>query len=242
MLDSSCNSFCYNNFIEKNRGGRGVLTTSLLTQAYQAIREKIIFSDLEPGKKISEKGLEEMLNIGRTPIREALIQLRQQELVYTIPQSGTYISLIDLSSAKNSRFVREHLERQIMIECCAKLTKETQKILESVIEEQEKALHAKDRRAFFYADNLFHKACFEIAGRQEVWSWIDDFNIHLERFRWLRISTEDLNWKVLIAQHHQVLEALINKDPEEADFLTATHLHMMLDEQEIVVNKFPDFF
>lgn len=218
------------------------MTTNLLTQAYQAIRKKIIYSDLEPGKKISEKGLEEMLNIGRTPIREALIQLRQQELVYTIPQSGTYISLIDLSSAKNARFVREYLERQIMIECCAKLTRGTQKILEAVIEEQEKATNAKDRRAFFHTDNLFHKACFEIAGRQEVWNWLDDHNIHLERFRWLRVTTEDLNWKIIMTQHYRLLDALINKDPEEADFLTAVHLHMMLNEQEIVVNKFPDFF
>lgn len=216
--------------------------TSLLSQAYQAIRKRIIYSDLDPGKKISEKGLEEMLKIGRTPIREALIQLRQQELVYTIPQSGTYISLIDLASAKNARFVREHLERQIMIECCAKLTSKTQKILETVIEEQEKAMNAKDRRAFFDSDNLFHKACFEIAGRQEVWNWLDDHNIHLERYRWLRVTTEDLNWKTIMTQHYRLLEALINKDTEEADFLTAVHLHLMLDEQETVINKFPHFF
>ncbi|WP_244987047.1 GntR family transcriptional regulator [Oceanobacillus caeni] len=216
------------------------MITSLQTQAYQAIRKKIIYSDLEPGKKISEKGLEEMLKIGRTPIREALIQLRKQELVYTIPQSGTYISLIDLPSAKNARFVREHLEKQIMIECCAKLTRETQIILETIIEEQEKAINANDRRTFFHTDNLFHEACFEIAGRQEVWNWLDDHNIHLERFRWLRVTTENL--KIIMTQHYRLLEALINKDAEEAYFLTALHLHMMLDEEEIIVNKFPDFF
>ncbi|MDU6522850.1 MAG: GntR family transcriptional regulator, partial [Enterococcus sp.] len=72
------------------------MENSLQSQAYQSIRKKIIYSDLEPGKKISEKGLEGMFNIGRTPIRESLIQLRQQELVYTIPQSGTYVSQIDL--------------------------------------------------------------------------------------------------------------------------------------------------
>jgi DNA-binding GntR family transcriptional regulator len=218
------------------------MATSLLTQAYQAIRQKIIYSDLEPGKKISEKGLEEMLNIGRTPIREALIQLRQQELVYTIPQSGTYIALIDLASAKNARFVREHIERQIMIECCAKLTRETRKVLETIIKEQEKATNANDRRAYFQTDNLFHKACFEIAGRQEIWNWLADHNIHLERFRWLRISIEDINLKILNTQHNRLLESLVNKDVEEANFLTAVHLHLMLDEQEIVVNKYPDFF
>ena len=59
------------------------MKSSLQSQAYQAIRKQIIYADLEPGRKISEKALEEHLAIGRTPIREALIQLRQQELVYT---------------------------------------------------------------------------------------------------------------------------------------------------------------
>lgn len=69
------------------------MKSSLQSQAYQAIRKQIIYADLEPGRKISEKALEEHLAIGRTPIREALIQLRQQELVYTIPQSGTKLIL-----------------------------------------------------------------------------------------------------------------------------------------------------
>ena len=71
------------------------IKTSLQNQAYQSIRRQIIYADLEPGKKVSEKKLEETHSIGRTPIREALIQLRQHGLVDSIPQSGNYISLID---------------------------------------------------------------------------------------------------------------------------------------------------
>ncbi|HEG3662218.1 TPA: GntR family transcriptional regulator, partial [Enterococcus faecium] len=106
------------------------MKTSLQNQAYQSIRQQIIYADLEPGKKVSEKKLEETLSIGRTPIREALIQLRHQGLVDTIPQSGNYISLIDLDLAKNARFVREHLERQIMLECCAKMNNQKKQVLE----------------------------------------------------------------------------------------------------------------
>ena len=122
------------------------IKTSLQNQAYQSIRRQIIYADLEPGKKYQKK-LEETLSIGRTPIREALIQLRQQGLVDTIPQSGNYISLIDLDSAKNARFVREHLERQIMLECCAKMNNQ-KRILETIISEQEKAVSQKNARSF----------------------------------------------------------------------------------------------
>lgn len=215
---------------------------SLQLQAFKAIRKKIIYCDLEPGKKISEKNLEELLNIGRTPIRESLIQLRQQELVYTIPQSGTYVSKIDLKSAENARFTREHLERQIMIECCAKLDEQTIKILQTVLDEQEKAAANKNERDFFAADNLFHEICFEIAHRREIWSWLDDYNTHLERFRWLRVITSGLPWTTILEQHYRIFEALIAKNPDEVNFLTSVHSHMMLNEKEIVVQRFPEYF
>ncbi|MDR1605637.1 MAG: GntR family transcriptional regulator [Streptococcaceae bacterium] len=216
--------------------------TSLQAQAFKAIRKRIIYSDLEPGIKISEKVLEDSLHIGRTPIRESLIQLRQQELVYTIPKSGTYVSKIDLKSAQNARFIRKHLEQEIMIECCAKMTEQTQKVLRTILDEQEKAVNNKDERAFFQADNLFHEACFDIAGRKQVWDWLDDHNTHLERFRWLRVTTSGLPWDNIMDEHYQLYHALITKNPEEANFLAAVHLHMMLNEQDIVIDKFPDYF
>lgn len=215
---------------------------TLQEQAYQAIRKKIIYCEFEPRRKISENDLTDMLNIGRTPVREALIQLRQQQLVYTIPQSGTYVSCIDLRSAQNARFVREQLERQIMMECCSKLTTQTQKVLDTIIEEQIKAINAKDMTSFFQADNLFHQACFEIAGRLEVWHWLNTHNTHLERFRWLRLTTEKLNWAPIVHEHQELYKALIDRNPEEANYLVAVHLHMMLKDLEPVTSVYPDYF
>ncbi len=60
-----------------------MVINNLQQQAYESIRKQIIYSELAPGSKISDKVLEEQLAIGRTPIREALIQLRNQELVKT---------------------------------------------------------------------------------------------------------------------------------------------------------------
>ena len=171
-----------------------------------------------------------------------MIQLRQQELVYTIPQSGTYVSKINLVSAENARFVREQLEEQIMIECCSKLDTQTRIVLETILEEQEKAVKINDERAFFRADNLFHEACFEIAGRKEVWNWLDDHNTHLERFRWLRVTIQGLPWEMIMEQHYDLLKALVDKKPEEARFQTGLHLHMMLKEQETVTQRYPEYF
>lgn len=129
-----------------------------------------------------------------------------------------------------------------MMECCAKLDKQTVKILQTVLDEQEKAATNKNERDFFAADNLFHEICFEIADRREIWSWLDDHNTHLERFRWLRVITSGLPWDTILKQHYCIFEALIAKNPDEVNFLTSVHSHMMLNEKEIVIQRFPEYF
>ena len=65
--------------------------SSFQAVAYDKIREDIIFCRLAPGQKLSARILEETLGLGRTPVREALVRLGQEEMVFTVPQSGTYV-------------------------------------------------------------------------------------------------------------------------------------------------------
>ena len=215
---------------------------NLQGQAYKAIRKKIIYSELEPGAKISEKELEKTLNIGRTPIREALIQLRNQELVYTILQSGTYISKIDLKSASNARYVRETLERSILAECSAKIDDKGKKALEAILLETENATARRGISDFFQLDSAFHRTCFEIAGRGEVWTWIEDHATHFDRFRWVRLEVTELDWQKVADEHQALYDAIVSHDLDELAFLITLHLHMAIDEQEQVMDHFPNFF
>lgn len=218
------------------------MTTSLQQQAFNAIRKQIIYAELYPGLKISEKELEDKLQIGRTPIREALIQLRNQELVYTIPQSGTYISKVDINSASNSRYVRELMERSVLPECSAKITDKGQKVLESILLEADNAAVNHDRQAFFQLDDTFHKTCFEIAGRGEIWSWLENLSTHFNRFRWLRLSVTDLDWQKVTDEHQALFDAIVSHDLEEISFLSSLHLHMAIDEQDVIMHHYPDYF
>lgn len=122
--------------------------TNLQQQAYETIRKQIIYSELAPGSRISDKVLEEQLAIGRTPIREALIQLRNQELIKTIPQSGTFVSKIDIRSASLALYTREKLENPILQECSAKMTPQDQLTLEDILEQTDQAIMTQDKNYF----------------------------------------------------------------------------------------------
>lgn len=133
------------------------------------------------------------LRLGRTPVRESLVRLRQERLVETVPQSGTYVSKIRLEAVEGARYVRESLESQISVEACARLDAQNLAELHELLAEGESARDAQDRRVFFDSDNLLHEKLYDIAGKQQVWSWLEFISIDLQRCRWLRVQTEDLD-------------------------------------------------
>lgn len=71
---------------------------SLQDKAYNAIYTKIMNLDLYPGQQVSDKQFEEEIGVSRTPVREAMLRLRRDDMLYSLPQSGTYVTRIDLKN------------------------------------------------------------------------------------------------------------------------------------------------
>lgn len=217
-------------------------SNSFQVAAYDRIRQDIILCKLAPGQKLSARLLEESLGLGRTPVREALVRLGQEGLVSTIPQSGTYVSKISMQSAENALYMREHLECSVAMECCARIDQTGCETLEGILALQDKALRNRDSAAFYVHDNAFHKELYHIAGRDQVWDWVQSCNTDLQRFRWLRTQVEELDWADIERQHIALYAAISNKDTHEAAYLTSAHLHLMSAEQDSVRAAFPCYF
>ncbi len=54
-------------------------------EAYRRIRDRIVCLDMPPGSVVEEGRLRDELEIGRTPIREALQRLAWENLVRSVP-------------------------------------------------------------------------------------------------------------------------------------------------------------
>lgn len=215
---------------------------SLQEQAYYCLRQSIINCEIEPGQKISLRSLEDQYSFGRTPLRESLVRLQQARIVYSVPQSGTYVSKINLTKAENARYVRECLETNIVVEVCARATSVDLEHLKSLLDQQIDADQAKDANLTFKLDNDFHKELYAIAGRPDVWLGIDFMSTDLNRFRRVRLQVAGLDPIEVMRQHKKIYEAIEARDPDTASYLTHAHLHLMTQEMDDVVKAFPDYF
>jgi DNA-binding GntR family transcriptional regulator len=83
---------------------------SLADRAYVSIRDLIVSLELAPGALIDERQLVETLGIGRTPVREALRRLAQEQLVEVFPRRGMFVTGVDVRDLARISEVRMALE------------------------------------------------------------------------------------------------------------------------------------
>lgn len=218
-------------------------TSNLTGQAYNIIIKKIINAEYKPGQKISEKKIEADINIGRTPVREALLQLRQENLINVIPQSGTYISKIDMKEVLDARLVRASVEQRIMRDATTvRLTHEEVDTFKQILSKQYLIMKEDSFTNFLTSDDEFHRYFYVITDHLRIWDWLKRINIQFDRFRFLRLKIEGLSWVGLIDEHKALLEAVRERDINEVERLTANHMHRMLTEEDSLIRAFPNYF
>ena len=208
---------------------------------YYALREEIINLYLEPGTSISEKELSEKYSVSRTPVREALVRLAQEGLVNIYPQKGTVVSLIDLSAVEEGRFLREHLERAVVIEACKDFSQENILSLEMNLKLQKMYIENHDYKKLFEADEEFHKTIFEGCNKKRIWKSINDGSTEFQRIRMLRLATNS-GWENIYAQHKEIFNAIKNKTPEKAEEFMKEHLNMVVFDKKQVKESYPNYF
>lgn len=78
--------------------------------AYEKIEDLIVMMDLAPGSRVVEAALADRLQIGRTPIREALLRLASDGLLIWLPRRGMVVRDINFSMQMKVLEARRALE------------------------------------------------------------------------------------------------------------------------------------
>src|SRR5215207_10142072 len=79
-------------------------------RAYHELRDRIVTLRLPPGTVLREDALMRELEIGRTPLREAVKRLALENLVAVQPRRGTFVSAVETADIVHITAVRAELE------------------------------------------------------------------------------------------------------------------------------------
>jgi GntR family transcriptional regulator, rspAB operon transcriptional repressor len=218
-------------------------TGSRRNYVYSYLYQNILSLNLQPGCALSENEIAKKLNVSRTPVREAMIQLAKQDLVEIVPQIGTFVSLINPELVEESRSMRETLEIATIKEAAEKVTDSTLLDLEVSINKQKVIIKEGDFREFLTLDDAFHEIIFQGLGKERTWQAIEQMNSQFRRVRilWL-LLTPTTDWEEVLREHEGLYTALKNRDASLAQNLMKQHLTKAVIHMGEIKAKHPDYF
>jgi DNA-binding GntR family transcriptional regulator len=93
---------------------KDVAPPSLAEQAYTLLESRLVTLALPPGSMISEGNLIDLTGLGRTPVREALQKLAQQDFFRVLPRKGLMVTPVVRSNMQHILEARRPLENLIV--------------------------------------------------------------------------------------------------------------------------------
>lgn len=210
-------------------------------QVYQALREAILELRLKPGTPISENWICQQCGISRTPAREALIRLTQDELIMVFPQHGSFVAPIRLKKVIEASFVREALEISILKMAIAVWRPADTKAASAILDCQR--LHAanNDNKSFFIEDQKFHHYFAQVVGAEGMSTIINDAATHLVRIRRLTHPVKGRMEKALI-DHQKILDQMAQGNVDGAIAELTLHLSQVFRTFTMVAEQRPEYF
>lgn len=194
----------------------------LSDKAYQLIRHKIITLELPPLTSIDEQVLMEDLQLGRTPIREALQRLAVEDLVFFAPRRGIFVSEISITD------LQKIFEARLVLEgFCARLaaqraTAEQLARMDDIVAGLDK-VDGKESRALMAVDEAFHEWLYDAADNKFVADTLR--RLHALSFRLWHLVLDRLgNVREAMEQHVEIADAVKARDGARAELLIQRHI------------------
>jgi DNA-binding GntR family transcriptional regulator len=211
---------------------------SLVDQAYEQIRRRILDNVWPPGHRALEHEVALALGMSRTPVREALVRLTNEGLVEVVPRHGMRVLPVSPTD------MREIYEILTALECMAAeivarrqpTDGELQPLIRATAD-MDAALARDDLDAWAAADERFHAALVELAGNRQlaatVWNYWD--RAHRARMFSLRLRPKPVH---STQEHSELLTRLRNGDAEGASAVNRAHRERASRELLVIFERF----
>jgi DNA-binding GntR family transcriptional regulator len=196
--------------------------------AYLRLREDIVSLAVSPGDPLSESATAARLGISRTPVREAIRQLAQENLVTVIPDRGAFVAPVSLTDVGELFQLRQALEPFAnQLAATAPDTETIEELLAAfatTVQMIESGSTAEYLRLCARMDNALSRMTRNgrlVTMLQSIWQ-------QTRRVRALARANQ-VRLLATVDENRSILEAVAAKDGEKAAALTREHLQRSLD-------------
>ncbi|MCP8714669.1 GntR family transcriptional regulator [Staphylococcus arlettae] len=196
---------------------------SIKQEIYDQVKRSLFNNELPLDQFITEVELSNLLEVSRTPVREAINELVLEQLMIFKPRKGYKVNTFTNHEIDQIFLLRESLEIACVPFIVKVINTEHIKDLKKIVENQTKAAQSDDYYNFMLLDKNFHTYLMKII---QFELFLKSYNVQHDLS--ILIGTQGLKSQgrmmEVIAEHNVIIEALENKD--EAKIVNAMKAHL----------------
>lgn len=203
-------------------------TATLRELALEKMRTAILDAHFQPGERLVERSLCEVLGVSRTVVREVLRHLETEGLVDSIPNQGPIVAVLDFDTAAEIYEIRALLEGEVAMACAQHADASLVADLSTCIDQIQQAFDAHAHPAVTALTSAFYERMF-IAGKKHVaWEIVQTLIARINRLRALTIASDDRGHQA-VEEMRAILAGIATSDGVAAREAAIAHVHRVAE-------------
>ncbi|CAM5187971.1 HTH-type transcriptional repressor RspR [Castellaniella defragrans] len=196
---------------------------SLSEQAYQQIKQRILRLEFRPGQFLNEQEICLMLEMGRTPVHQAVHRLMVEGLLEIIPRKGLLIQAESMNEILHVLEARWALEPSVAALAAERASREHIQRLRRLLDEAASINDMHHRQRQMEIDHDFHETIAQAAGNPVLADAIRPLHERSGRLWHLRLQATD-DVQQTREEHEAIYDAILRGDKEGATRAMQAHL------------------
>ncbi len=193
---------------------------------YQAIRHSILAGELQPGQELREQVLAERYGVSRSPVRDSLLRLEQENLVTVFPRQGYLVNPISISNVEDIINLRSLIEPS----CAAAAARADDAAVRGLEHFRGFADRDFDETRYVEYNEAFHRSVANLSGNKRMARVALDLIQQFERV--VRIVLSSIDHEAVrrdCREHEAIIDAIQAHDADRASRLAREHAEAALE-------------
>ncbi|MDI1237556.1 MAG: GntR family transcriptional regulator [Polaromonas sp.] len=196
---------------------------ALHEQVAHRLRQMLVENRIAPGAKLNERELSEVLNVSRTPLREAIKMLAAEGLVELLPNRGAIAVELSEEDVRHTFEVMAGLEAQSGELAAQRITDAELAEIKAMHYEMMAAYTRRDLPSYYRLNAGIHAAINAAAKNPVLSATYQQVNARLQALRF-RSNQDGDKWRAAVKEHEMMIDALTARDPAAMRAVLASHL------------------
>ena len=201
---------------------------ALHEQVALRLRQMLVEGRIAPGAKLNERELSELLNVSRTPLREAIKMLAAEGLVELVPNRGAIAVALTEEDVLHTFEVMAGLEGLSGELAAQRITAQELAEIQAMQFEMMAAYTRRDLSGYYAINARIHRAINAAARNPVLAAVYNQVNARLQALRF-RSNQDGEKWKAAVKEHEKMIEALAARDSAALRQVLVAHLRNKRD-------------